>query len=124
MGEAKRRKKLDPNWGKPQEFSYKDARLAFNVKHTVADLPQKLSAAFIEQANQLTDSQQIELLRLTEDFNASTSNLPQENQDQWFEDFLESAKSRVDPEVFEIFLGYVLALLQLRARNAVTSKQP
>ncbi len=116
MGEAKRRKLLDPTWGKADPGSYKEAeqareyaRLIAQVKRDVPDLPEKLSAACLEEMQQLTDFQQDQLMKLYEDFVAGGhSRKCQEDWGQWLEDFLKAAKPTVDPAVFELFVGQVL----------------
>lgn len=115
MGEAKRRKLLDPTWGKAGTGSYKEAkeareyaRLIAKVKRDVPDLTEKLSAVYLEEFEKLTDSQQEQMVTLGDGLaggvRPSTS---QEEKDRWLEDFLEQAKPTVDPEVFELFLGYL-----------------
>lgn len=112
MGEAKRRKKLDPTWANSERVSYKEeskeTRLISKIKRTVPNWLDKLTAAFIrEEVVKLTDSQQSELLKLFDDFRAGISQKDQEDPNHWIGDFLEAANPTVDPAVFELFVDYL-----------------
>ena len=114
MGEAKRRKLLDPTWGKADLDSYKEAKearenahLVARVKRDVPDLPEKISSYFGSELARLTDSQQDQFLALLDAFNA---NAKSHSELDWLVDFSEMAKSTVDLEVFHLFASTLLAL--------------
>lgn len=122
MGEAKRRKLLDPSWGKSDcRESDKEAkedrehtRLVSRTERKLSDLSQKLRTALLKEMEQLTYFQQDDLLKLNKDFGAVLrSQECEEDPEQWIKDFLEAAKPTVDPAVFEAFLRQVHLWLTL-----------
>lgn len=107
MGEAKRRRRLDPTWGKSRPISYKEERQIFQVKHTVPNLDKKLTQILESELLKLSESQQDELVELAEDFNKAVSDA--EHIDAW----LESRKQKTDSVVFELFWAHFLAVSHL-----------
>ena len=105
MGESKRRKQLDSNWGRPGSALHKKSRGSQNTLPTASKKTlEELMPSFSEKILSELDESQLDVLveLINESVTAIKSGL--------LEPFLATAEKDVDAKVFDAFLSYLVML--------------